>query len=128
MFSRQPHSSDFDTQESRLRFGMMFAELWYDWLETMSEVAYRTHKVCESFIEDGAPATSQYGPFEPPRWSDPPESLNGEIDIDRLKDCLKAMEPREAARVIHAVQMMQAMETMLKRRRSGPNEGERSAW
>jgi hypothetical protein len=127
MFSGQPHSSDFDTPESRLRFGMMFAELWYDWLETMSEVTYRTHKVCESFLQDGGPAKGQYGPFEPPRGN-PSESPNVEIDIDKLKDCLKAMEPMQAARVIHAVQMMQAMEAMLKGRRSRTNEAERSAW
>jgi hypothetical protein len=121
-----PYSSVFETPESRLRFGMMFAELWHDWFEAMSEVAYRTHRACEFVLEDGGPAKSKHGPFDPSRWQS--EGPNGAVDVDKLKECLQAMEPMEAARVIHAVQMMQAMEAMLKRKRSRASEAERPAW
>ena len=44
----------------------------------------------------------------------PSEGPNGSIDMDKLKQCLQSMDPMQAARVMHAVQMMQAMEAMLK--------------
>ena len=37
----QQHPSESDTSESGIRFAMMLAELWHDWFEAMSEVAYQ---------------------------------------------------------------------------------------
>jgi hypothetical protein len=128
------HPSGSDTPESSLRFGMMLAELWHDWFEAMSEVAYQTHRACEFFVQNGGSPNGQYGPFnfrEPfgfRSWRSPSEGLNGSIDMDKLKQCLQSMDPIQAARVIHAVQTMQAMEAMLKRRRSRANEAEGAAW
>ena len=34
--------------------------------------------------------------------------------MDKLRQCLQSMDPMQAARVMHAVQTMQAMEAMLK--------------
>jgi flagellar motility protein MotE (MotC chaperone) len=48
--------------------------------------------------------------------------------MDKLKDCLQSMDPMEAARIMHAVQMMQAMDSMLKRRKSRSDEEEGGAW
>ena len=127
MFSdnAQPHST-FDTPESSVRVGMMLAELWHDWLGTVSQVAYQTHKTCEFFIENGVPSNGQHGPFDFMRGLS--EGSNGSIDMDRLKQCLQSMDPAQATRVMHAVQMMQAMEAILKRRRSRAEESEGAAW
>jgi hypothetical protein len=124
----QPHSSSSDTSDSSARFGMVLAELWHDWFETMSQVAYQTHRVCEFFVENGAPSSAQHGGFDWARSRNPSDRPHGSIDMDKLKECLQSMDPMQAARVMHAVQMMQAMETMLKRRRSRANEGEGAPW
>src|SRR6476620_6863979 len=109
--SAHPHQSSFDTHESRLRFGMRFAELWHEWFDTMSHVAYQTHRACE---------------FRPSH--NPSDGSDGSVDMDKLRHCLHEMEPAQAARVIHAVQTMQAMEAMLKRKRSRASEAEEPAW
>lgn len=55
MFSdnAQPHWSSFETPESNPRVGMMLAELWHDWFEILSQVAYQTHRACEFLAESG---------------------------------------------------------------------------
>ena len=128
MFSDQPHSPFRDTPESRLRFGMMFAEFWHEWLETMSQVAYQTHKACEFFAENSGPGKGLYEAFDPRAWRGPPQGPNGSFDMDKLKQCLQSMEPMQAMRVMYAVQMMEAMEAMLKRKRSRTDEAEGAPW
>jgi hypothetical protein len=66
MFSdnAQARPSDFDASEASLRFRMMFAELWHDWFEAMSEVAYQTHRACEFLAENGAPLNGRQSPFD----------------------------------------------------------------
>ncbi|SRR6266568_2829539 len=130
MFSENPrsHPSSSDTPEAGLRFGMMLAEIWHDWFEAMSEVAYQTHKACEVFIDNGGPSYRRYGPFDFRSSANPFEDPNGSIDMDKLKECLRALDPIQAARVMHAVQMIQAMESMLRRRRSRTNEPQENAW
>ncbi len=130
MFSdnAQPHPSSSDKPESSLRFGMMLAELWHDWFEAVSEVAYQTHRACEFLAEKGGPANGRYGPFDSRPSRSPSEGPNSSIDMDKLKQCLQSMDPMQAARVMHAVQTMQAMEAMLNRRRSRANEAEGAAW
>ena len=118
-----------DTPESSLRFGMMLAELWHDWFEAMSQVAYQTHRACEFLAENGAPLNGRHGAFRFPfARAVHPKGSNGSIDMDKLKQCLQSMDPMQAAQVMHAVQMMQAMEAMLKRRRSRAEEAEGAAW
>jgi hypothetical protein len=126
--SARPFPSDFDGSESGLRLGMMVAELWNDWFEAISEVAYQTHRACEFFIENGDPLNDRFERFDFRRSHRPFEGLNGAIDIEKLKQCLQTMEPMQAARVIHAVQMMQALEAMLKRRRARSSETEDTPW
>src|SRR5712675_468245 len=116
--SPHPHQSSFDTHESLLRFGMRFAELWHEWFDTMSQVAYQTHRACEFLAENGGPANGQYGPFDSQFSHGPSEWPGGSIDMDKLKQCLQSMDPAQAAQVMHAVQTMQAMEAILKGRRS----------
>ena len=125
------HPSESDIPESGIRFAMMLSELWHDWFEAMSEVAYQTHRACELFVQHG---DGQHGRFNFRELFDfrasrsPYEGPNGSIDVDKLKECLQSMDPMQAARVMHAVQMMQAMEAMLKRRRSRMNQAEETAW
>jgi hypothetical protein len=107
---------------------MMVAELWHDWFETMSHVAYQAHKTCEVLAETGAPPNGSYGPFSYGASRAESEMQNSSVDMDKLKECLQSMEPMQAARVMHAVQTMQAMEAMLKKRKARAAESEGTAW
>jgi|SRR6516162_2778740 hypothetical protein len=128
-FDAQPHSSRFDPPDSRLRFRMGFAELlWREWFETMSQVAYHTHRACELFVQNGGPSNGRFGPFDFHSSRSASEGPNDSIDMDKLKQCLQSMNPIQAARVMHAVQTMQAMEDMLQRHRSRANEADGAAW
>jgi hypothetical protein len=43
----RPHpsdSEDSDAPEFKHRLGTVFVELWHDWFEALSEVAYQTHR------------------------------------------------------------------------------------
>lgn len=130
----RPHPSDTDIPESGIRFAMMLGELWHDWLEAMSEVAYQTHRACEFFAQNGASSKGQHGPFNFREAFDfrassgDHERPNGSIDMDKLRECLQSMDSMQAARVMHAVQMMQTMEAILRRRRSRATQPEGDAW
>jgi hypothetical protein len=129
MFSdnAQPHPSNSDMFEPRLRLGML-GELWQDWFETLSQVAYQTHRACEFLAQNGAVSNGRFGPFDFRSLRHPSAAPNGSIDTDKLRQCLQSMDPAQAAQVVHAVQMMQAMEAMLAARRSRANEAEGPAW
>src|SRR6516162_6381183 len=130
----QQHPSESDAPESGIRFAMMLAELWHDWFEAMSEVAYQTHRACEFFVRHGGSPNGQHGrfsihePFDFRASRSPYEGPNGSIDMDKLKECLQSLDSMQAARIMHAVQTMQAMEAMLKRRRARANQAEAAAW
>lgn len=124
----QQHPSSSDTHNSSARAGMMLAEFWHDWFEVLSEVAYETHRACEFLAENGGPSNGRYGPFDFRSSRGPSEGLNGSVDMDKLKDCLRPMEPVQAAQVMHAVRMMEAMEAMLKMQRSRTGEAAGAAW
>jgi replicative superfamily II helicase len=126
MFSDNPHSSNPD--DSGHRFGMMFAEIWHEWFAAMSEVAYHTHRACEFLAENGGALERQFGAFDFRPSRNRSERPNVSVDMDQLKDCLRSLDPVQAAQVLHAVQMMQAMDAMLKRKRSRANESEEDAW
>lgn len=123
----QPYPPNFDTPESSLRFGMMLAELLHDWFEVMSHVAYQTHRACEFFVQNGGPPGGHDGPFSH-SWRSPPEGSNSSIELGELQECLRSMEPKQAAQVLHAVRTMQAMEAMLKKYRSQKETSEGTAW
>jgi hypothetical protein len=103
-------------------------ELWHDWFETMSQVTYQTHRACEFLVQNAAASNGQHGPFDLRSWRDPSQGPKGSIDMDKLKQCLQSMDSTQAARVMHAVQTMQAMEDMLQRQKSRTNEAEGAAW
>jgi replicative superfamily II helicase len=114
----------YDAPESGPRFRVVLAEIWHDWLEAISDVAYQTHRTCEFLAENTNPSTLKHDPFD--AYSHQSEGANSSIDMKKLEECLRSMDSMQAARVIHAVQMMQAMEAMLQRRRSRANE--EAAW
>jgi hypothetical protein len=130
MFSdkQQPHPPISYIPASSLRFGMRLTELWHDWFETMSQVTYQTHRACEFLVQNAAASNGQHGPFDLRSWRDPSQGPKGSIDMDKLKQCLQSMDSTQAARVMHAVQTMQAMEDMLQRQKSRTNEAEGAAW
>jgi hypothetical protein len=129
MFSddAQPHPSNSDIFEPRLRFGML-GELWHAWFETLSQVAFQTHRACEFLSENGPVSNGRFGPFDFRSLRRSSGAPNGVIDMEKLRQCLQSMEPAQAAQVMNTVQMMQAMEAMLAGRRSRDNEGEGPTW
>jgi hypothetical protein len=129
MFADGPnaHPWSSETPESKFRLRMMVAELWHEWFGTMSQMAYQAHKACEFLAENGSLPGGQHGPFDP-RSRGPVEWPSGAVDMEKLKQCLQSMDPAQAARVMHAVQTMQAMEAMLKAYRSRTNEFEGAPW
>jgi len=120
--------SNNDAPDALFRVATMVTEIWKDWFHTVSQVAYQTHRACEFLAENGEQSIAQFGPFgflSPRGRSD---KTNGRIDIDQLRQCLQSMDPAQASKVVHAVQMMEATEAMLKRQQSGANDAERAAW
>jgi hypothetical protein len=124
----QRHPLNFAMQEIGPRFGVVFAELWQDWFETMSQVAYQAHRACEFLAENGAPVGPVFGPVNLRSSRGASDGGNGAVDLDKLRQCLQSLDPTQAARVVHAVQTMQAMEAMLKKQRSRGNEAEEATW
>ena len=86
MFSdnAQPHPSISDMSEFGLRPGRMLGEMWQDWFETLSQVAYRTHRACDFLAENGGPSNGRFGPFDFRPSRSPSEGQNGSIDMDKL--------------------------------------------
>ena len=121
-----PSDNASDTPESGPRFRALFGEIWHDWLEAISDVAYQTHRACEYLSENSDPSNLRHGPFDP-YWRAQAEGANGSIDMKKLEECLRSMDTMQASRVIHAVQIMQAMEAILQRRGSRANK-EEEAW
>jgi hypothetical protein len=129
MFSdNERRHSGFDTAESGLRLGMMLAEVWHDWFAAMSEVAYQTHRACEFIAENGGSLHREFGGLDLRSARSQAEKSDGSLDLEKLRECLQSLDPTDAARVLHAVQTMQAMDTMLKRYRSRANDPEEAAW
>jgi hypothetical protein len=127
----RPHpsdSEDSDAPEFKHRLGTVFVELWHDWFEALSEVAYQTHRAWDFLAENDGPLNSRRGFFGSRFSRGPFEGMNGSIDMDKLKECLQSMDPMEAARVMHAVQLVQAMEAMLRRRRSRAKGDDGAPW
>jgi hypothetical protein len=124
MFSDYGHSSDFEAAESNVRMSKLLGELWHDWFEAMSELAYRTHLTCEFLAENGGLPHGRYEPFNFYSRRGPPEGSDESIDMDKLKDCLQSMDPSQATQIVYLVQMIQAMEARAKRRRSRANEAD----
>ena len=122
------HPSGSFIPESTLRFGMKLAKLWCDWFETMSQVAYQTHRTCEFFVQNGGPSNEHYGAFDSRSRRNSPPGPNDSIDMEKLKRCLQSMDSIQAARVIYAVQTMQVVEAMMKRQGSRASEVEEDAW
>jgi hypothetical protein len=123
-----PHPSSYDAFDSSLRFGMMFAEIWREWFAAMSDAAYQTHRAYEFLAQNGGPLNRQFGAFDFRPSRNPSEGPNGSIDMDKLRQCLQSLDPTQASQVVHAVQMMQAMDTMRQRQATRGKEAEETTW
>ena len=86
-----PSHNASDTPESGPRFRALFGEIWHDWLEAISDVAYQTHRACEYLSENSDPSNLRHGPFDP-YWRAQAEGANGSIDMKKLEECLRSME------------------------------------
>jgi hypothetical protein len=127
-----PDPPTSDTQEEKhshareaKRRGSILSELWQDWFEALSDVAYHAHQACDLLAKNG-PTNGRSGFFASGPFSGLP---SGEpIDMDKLAQCLQSLEPKQAARVMYAVQAMQAMETLWETRRSRADAPRKAAW
>jgi hypothetical protein len=120
------YDNAFDTPESGPHFRAMLAEIWHEWLEAVSDAAYQTHRACELLSEHGGLASPRQDSSNF-RARPQPKGSNGSIDMKKLEECLQSMDSMQAARVIHAVQMMQTLDAMLQRRRTRADK-EEAAW
>jgi len=100
--------------EAMRQFFMSRAEFWAHTLHVMSHAAAEAARVAA----EAGKACAMMGPgganlFAPPGgpYAPPPA---GEVDVDKLRQGLKDMAPDQAARVLYAVQVMQAMDAMRK--------------
>jgi hypothetical protein len=114
--------------EAMRQFFMSRAEFWSHTLQMMSHavadaarVAAEAGRACAMMGAQGenffAPPG---GPYAPP----PP----ADIDVDKLREGLKGMDPEQSARVLYAVQMMQAMDAMRKSSASDSTGKAKDAW
>jgi hypothetical protein len=115
-----------------LRSAITAAEFWCHWFETMAEMARQARQACQLFTDagmarpeqHGAPATAAPWAAARPDGTRPDDS----VDLKQLRESLKSMDPRQAAQVLHAVQMVQAMDRMQQRQRSRPNGATAGIW
>jgi hypothetical protein len=114
-----------DAREAKQRRGSILSELWQDWFEALSDVAYHAHEACDLLAKNG-PTNGRSGFFASGPFSAPP--TDEPIDMDKLAQCLQSLEPKQAARVMYAVQTMQAMETLWEARRSRADTPRKAAW
>lgn len=91
-------------------------DFWTRTMEAMASMASHAATVAT----EARKAADQLGPgcanFFPPGWPWAPPS-RADVDIEKLKRSLKGMDETEAAKVIYAVQFVQAMDAA---RRSAP--------
>jgi hypothetical protein len=128
MFSDIPHPSGSDERNPRRRDRSMLAEFWQEWFETMSDLTYEAHRVCEYLARNGAQSNISLGSFDFRAAAGAIKSPSDPIDVDKLRQCLQSLDPMQAARVVYAVQAMQAMETMFSKRRSPTKESDKPDW
>jgi len=100
-----------------LRMATAQADLMHQILLKAAEVADHTRKACQAFAEQGGAAYAPFGstaPFAAP--GSPGTARPGApVDMERLKQLLQAMDPVQAAQVMHAVQVVQAMDSAHRR-------------
>jgi hypothetical protein len=94
------------------------AGFWYNMMQSIAHMASEAARVAA----EARKATEMLGPgganfFAPPGGPYGPP-VSGGVDVDKLKQALQGMDQTQAAQVLYAVQMVQAMDAA---RRSSPN-------
>jgi hypothetical protein len=113
-----------------LRMAMAQADVMHQMLLKAAEVLDEVRKACQAFAEHGGAAYAPFGstaafstagspstPGSPPTPGSPstPGSPGmarpvGPVDMEKLKQSLQTMDPIQAAQVLHAVHVVQAMD------------------
>jgi hypothetical protein len=104
---------------SVLRGNIAMADFWYRWFEAMAQMAYQARQAYQLFLDNGGATHGPYSHAPPP--ARPTPRTDGSVDIDKLAELLSPLDPMEADQVLHAVQMLQAMDVLQRRRRSRAN-------
>jgi hypothetical protein len=94
--------------------GITAADAWSRWLDTVAQAAWHTRNAYEA-MHAGATPQGQHAQ----RRTAPPDNS---IDMNKLREALGCMDPMQASQVVHAVQMMNAMERMHRAQQSRPQE------
>jgi hypothetical protein len=107
---------------------MSRAEFWSHTLHVMSRAAAEAARVAA----EAGRACAMMGPhgenfFAPPGgpYAPPPPA---DIDVDKLREGLKGMDQDQAARVLYAVQMMQAIDAMRRSSASDSTGKAKAPW
>jgi hypothetical protein len=103
-----------------LRMATAQADLMHQMFLKAAEVADHTRKACQAFAEQAGPAYAPFGSspgFAPP--GSPGNARPGApVDLEKLRQSLQTMDPVQAAQVMHAVQVVQAMEGARRRQQA----------
>jgi hypothetical protein len=106
-----------------LRMATAQADLMYQMLLKAAEVADHTRKACQAFAEQGGMAYAPFGwnaAFATP-GSSATAHPGAPVDMEKLRQSLQTMDPVQAAQVMHAVQVVQAMDDARRRQQAtGP--------
>lgn len=110
--------------EAILRMMMAQADIMHQMLLKAAEVVDHARKACQAFAEQSGTAYTPFGSataFSTP-GSPGTARPGGHVDIETLKQSLRTMDPVQAAQVLHAVQVMQAMDGVHRRQHAaGPS-------
>ena len=107
--------------DATMRMAMTQAESMHQMLLKMAEFFIQICKAHQAFAEQGwtmyAPSGSTAAPPTP---ASPSTARPGApVDVEQLKQLLQTMDPIQAAQVLHAVQLVQAMDYVHRRQAAG---------
>lgn len=112
--------------DASLQIAMTQADVMHQTLLKAAEMVDHARNACRAFAEHGGVAYAPVGPTPPFSMpgSSGPARPGGSVDMERLRQSLQTMDPTQAAQVLHAVQVVQAMDASYRRQRGADS----SAW
>jgi hypothetical protein len=118
-----PPQNGSPSVDAILRTATAQADLMHQILLKAAEVVDHTRKACQAFAEQSGAACAPLGStaaFATP--GSPGTARPGApVDMEKLKQSLQTMDPVQAAQVLHAVQVVQAMDSAHRRQQAaGP--------
>jgi hypothetical protein len=115
-----PAQNSSPSVDAILRTAAAQADLMHQMLLKAAEVADHTRKACHAFAEQGGMAYAPFGlnaAFATPGWSAMARP-GAPVDMEKLRQSLQTMDPVQAAQVVHAVQVVQAMDDARRRQQA----------